>query len=210
MHCAYESEEVECLYDYSLRFRLHELTQVPGCSLTLKLAKLTTKVVILRCYSQLAKLHEDGFSLGGCFTLRNFMIFADDTIKVTNLADGAILSFSDSNGDLDYWQFVKMVQDEVFLKQAVPDDLHEWLRIVSRGIKACHRNLLANHIHLMEAFQGYGTFVSMYQQFRTIEGSDGWADLLNSLGHYFFVRNQRGGGLSPPEFHNSKRSFTYS
>ncbi|KQK12666.2 hypothetical protein BRADI_1g05230v3 [Brachypodium distachyon] len=205
LSCEAECEFTEQLYDYALRYRMSEYCEIPGCDQTIfceednveiimpqsmKTSKLGTKVVVLRSFARLVSMHQEGWALGGNFSGKNIRIYADESVKFHGLADGVIVRYNDEDGDLDYTQFVYVIKEEVFLGQTLPFDLTEWLRIISQGVKSCHRNLLCNHIDLMEPYQAYGHFVCMYQIFWNIEGTPGWTDLLGSLGHYSGWRSQ--------------------
>nr|BAK00505.1 predicted protein [Hordeum vulgare subsp. vulgare] len=177
---------------------MHEYCELPGCKsvlscedgadimipTTLKLSKLRSRVILMRSFNKVVKLHEEHLALAGNFSSKNFLIYEDDSIKFDGLAEGAIGKYSDAAGDMDYEQFVHMVAEEVFHGQKVPFDLTEWLRIISQGVNACHRSLLCSHIDLMEPYQGYGNFVALFQLFWKVKSTTGGEDLLNSLAHY--------------------------
>ncbi|KAF7013784.1 unnamed protein product [Triticum aestivum] len=198
LRCAVEIEDTESLYDYSLRYKMHEYCKLPGCRgvlsceegadimipTTLKLSKLRSRVILMRSFNKVVKLHHEHFALAGNFSSKNFQIYQDDSIKLDGLAEGAIVEYREAAGDLDYRQFVHMVTEEVFHGQKLPFDLTEWLRIISQGVNACDGSLLCSHIDLMEPYQGYGNFVSLFQLFWKVKDTAGGEDLLNSLGHY--------------------------
>ncbi|XP_048537400.1 uncharacterized protein LOC125515968 [Triticum urartu] len=177
---------------------MHEYCELPGCRAvlsyeegsnimiptTLKLSKLRSRVILMRSFNKVVKLHHEHFALAGKFSSKNFQIYQDDSIKLDGLAEGAIVEYSEAAGDLDYRQFVHMVVEEVFHGQKLPFDLTEWLRIISQGVNACHGSLLCSHIDLMEPYQGYGNFISLFQLFWKVKDTTGGEDLLNSLGHY--------------------------
>ncbi|XBI88705.1 hypothetical protein VPH35_026635 [Triticum aestivum] len=147
---------------------------------TLKLSKLRSRVILMHSFNKVVRLHDEKIALAGQFSSRKFHIYRDD-------------SYSEAVGDLDYRQFVHMVTKEVFLGQILPVDLTEWLKIISQGVNACDGSLLCSHIDLMEPYQGYGNFVSLFQLFWKVKDTTGGEDLLNFLGHY---RGWKARGLS--------------
>lgn len=130
-------------------------------------------MILMRSFNKVVKLHDEKFALAGQFSSRNFHIYQDDSVKLDGLAEGTIVEYSEAVGDLDYLQFVHMVTEEVFLGQRLPVDLTEWLRIISQGANACDRSLLCGHIDLMEPYQGYGNFVSLFQLFWKVKDTTG-------------------------------------
>ncbi|XBI88700.1 hypothetical protein VPH35_026630 [Triticum aestivum] len=137
---------------------MHEYCEIPGrksvlsCEegaeimimTTLKLSKLRSRVILMRSFNKVVKLHAGHFVFAGNFSSKNFQIYRDDSVKLDGLAEGAIVDYSEAVGDLNYEQFIHMVVEE--------------LRIISQGVNACDGSLLCSHIDLMEPYQGYGNF----------------------------------------------------
>lgn len=181
--CVENQRQSESLYDYALGLRTYQNITLPGGTKTSKLCKISMKFILDRCFSIMVSFHAQKKALGGLLSAKSFRVYSDDSVLL-DIPESELVPYSDSEGDKDYTGFVLMVRKEVFHHQHLPIDIVEWLRLISKGVSGCHQILLSNFIYLMEPYQGFGAFVTMYLQFSSIQSTEGWDDLSWALSSY--------------------------
>jgi hypothetical protein len=141
-------------------------------------------------------MHQEGWALGGKFSGKNFHIYVDESMKLDSLVDVVVMVYNDE--DLDDRQYVYMIKENVFLGQTLPFDLTKWIKLISQGVKAFNRNLLSNHVDMMEPYQAYGRFVCMYQ-------------IISIMGDYTIqiIRNSTKSKIDEDKYLNSRTITDY-
>lgn len=162
MHCPLNNLHCQTFRQYALTQTLNESIEVPGCnSLKRRRATVQTKKALRRAFRALVACHRAGFCMGGKFTSDNFLI--DDQYHVW-LHNVQLIDFDKDAADDDYYQFVRMTFDEVFVREPTPPEVIRWLKLMNKG-KRGYEYVLCYHTSMMEHHQAITSHMSLYMIF---------------------------------------------
>jgi hypothetical protein len=157
------------LGDYACGTNLSKLTMVPGCSIILRLSSSDAKLILIRCFAQLASLHRNNKTLDEHLDAAMFIILlADNTVMLEILNQLHIQPYTKVGGDLDYGSFVTMVK-RLYCGKPIPLDVFKWLEVISKGTGYWLPKQIVNHIYMMDDTTAFGAFQSMYHSFLEFE-----------------------------------------
>lgn len=162
MHCPLNNLHCQTFRQYALTQALNESIEVPGCnSLKRRRATVQTKKALRRAFRALVACHRAGFCMGCKFTSDNFLI--DDQYHVW-LHNVQLIDFDKDAADDDYYQFVRMTFDEVFVREPTPPEVIRWLKLMNKG-KRGYEYVLCYHTSMMEHHQAITSHMSLYMIF---------------------------------------------
>lgn len=182
--------------------KLTKEVDIPGTNGRVSNASvLEIRVILRRGVRRLYQLHREDFALGGSFNLQNF--FTDDNlfISLEYRAEDRI-KYSKKGGRADLQRFVRIVREDIFSAEEMPQEIAEWLlRIETAGTD--YEYLISYDSPLMEHNQTISTFMQLYAKLQRMEKTDrvGYRFVLKHLSHFV--------GWSSVDLHNRHFLKTY-
>lgn len=121
--------------------------------------------------------------MGGRFSASNFIIYSDLSVRLNDILVMELIN--KEVGDQDYFQFVKVMLDQVFAQEQIPRGVLRRLRLISNGLEG-YGYLTAHHNCMMEPHQAVMSHMSLYSKFLELETSDNqlFRDIISSLRQY--------------------------
>lgn len=158
-HCPLDERQCRNLLQYALTEVLTEAITIPGRSSVIgRRATVPTKVILRRSFRAILAAHRTGLSMDGNFTGSNFVIDPEFFVKLDNVH---FIGFSKDQGEKDYCQFIRVLLNEVFIREPVPPEVIRWLQLISKGIQR-YEYVISYHNSMMEHRQAISTHMSLY------------------------------------------------
>jgi len=171
--CYFHTKAMRRLDHFLDERKLTKTIEIPGTSTSPRItnaALMETRLLLRRSIRPLYKLHRDGYCLDGSFCLNNFLIDENLLIALEYQPENR-KKYSKERGCADFQRFVKMVQDDVFGAEDIPNEICDWLSLI-QSAGTDYEYLVSYDSALMECNQVLSTFMQLYSKLIIMETSD--------------------------------------
>lgn len=162
--CYFHTKAMRRLDHFLDERKLTKTIEIPGTSTSPRItnaALMETRLILRRSIRPLYKLHRDGYCLDGSFCLNNFLIDENLLIALEYQPENR-KEYSKERGCADFQRFVKMVQDDVFGAEDIPNEICDWLSLI-QSAGTDYEYLVSYDSALMECNQVLSTFMQLLQ-----------------------------------------------